>query len=232
MTVYQSISQATQEVRTLYDIAQTLGTRLSVDDTMGLLTSKLNRLVPASCWALYLPDPRQDVVRCRYASGLSADSLEGMTIPAGEGVSGWAARHHTAAINARSSADFDAAIKIVPEKPDYYRVRAQYRYGQDKFEEALADVDKALELEQDHAASIELRGLILLGLKKYDEALASFNKASELAPEAVLPHQHLGEVYRQKGDLKKALEQLTKALELAPDGPDAKDIKDLLKTIK
>src|SRR4029079_8391380 len=52
MTVYQSISQATQEVRTLYDIAQTMGTRLSVDDTMGLLTSKLNRLVPAACLAL------------------------------------------------------------------------------------------------------------------------------------------------------------------------------------
>jgi diguanylate cyclase (GGDEF)-like protein len=109
MTVYQSISQATQEVRTLYDIAQTLGTRLSVDDTMGLLTSKLNRLVPASCWALYLPDLRQDAFRCRYAAGLSADSLEGLTIPAGEGVTGWSARHHTAAINARSSADFDSA---------------------------------------------------------------------------------------------------------------------------
>ena len=109
VTVYQSISQATQEVRALYDIAQTLGTRLSVDDTMGLLTSKMNRLVPASCWALYLPDSRRDTVRCRYASGLSADSLEGVTIPAGEGVTGWAARHLTAAINARALSDFDAA---------------------------------------------------------------------------------------------------------------------------
>ena len=109
LTVYQSISQATQEVRALYDIAQTLGTRLSVDDTMGLLTSKMNRLVPASCWALYLPDSRRDVVRCRYASGLSADTLEGLTIPAGEGVTGWAARHLTAAINARARSDFDAA---------------------------------------------------------------------------------------------------------------------------
>jgi diguanylate cyclase (GGDEF)-like protein len=109
LTVYQSISQATQEVRTLYDIAQTLGTRLSVDDTMGLLTSKMNRLVPASCWALYLPDGRRDSVRCRYASGLSADTLEGLTIPSGEGVTGWAARHLTAAINARASSDFDAA---------------------------------------------------------------------------------------------------------------------------
>jgi diguanylate cyclase (GGDEF)-like protein/putative nucleotidyltransferase with HDIG domain len=109
VTVYQSISQATQEVRALYDIAQTLGTRLSVDDTMGLLTSKMNRLVPASCWALYLPDSRRDTVRCRYASGLSADSLEGLTIPAGDGVTGWAARHLTAAINARALSDFDAA---------------------------------------------------------------------------------------------------------------------------
>jgi len=108
-TVYQSISQATQEVRALYDIAQTLGTRLSVDDTMGLLTSKLNRLVPASCWALYLPEGRRDAVRCRYASGLSSDGLEGLTIPIGEGVTGWAARHLAGAINARAASDFDAA---------------------------------------------------------------------------------------------------------------------------
>lgn len=108
-SVFHSISQATQEVRALYDIAQTLGTRLSVDDTMGLLTSKLNRLVPASCWALYLPDPRRDQLRCRYASGLSADALEGLMIPGGEGATGWSARHQTAALNARASSDFEAA---------------------------------------------------------------------------------------------------------------------------
>ena len=113
--------------------------------------------------------------------------------------------------------DFDAAIELLPEKPDYYRVRAQYRYGQDEFVEALADVDKAIEIEPDHAATEELRGLVLLGLKRHDDALAAFNRASELAPEAVLPHQHLGEVYRQQGDLKKSVEQLTKALELAPN---------------
>ena len=120
---------------------------------------------------------------------------------------------------AKRGADFDEAIKLLPDKPDYYRVRAQYRYGQDKYDEALVDIDKALELEPDHPATIELRGLILLGLKKYDEALAAFSKASELAPEAVLPHQHLGEVYRQQGNLEKSAEQLTKALELEPNDP-------------
>ena len=44
--MFQNISLATQEMRGLYDIAQTLGTRLSVEDTMAILTAKLNRLVP------------------------------------------------------------------------------------------------------------------------------------------------------------------------------------------
>lgn len=113
-------------------------------------------------------------------------------------------------------ADFGRAIELQPKEPDYYRVRAQYYYGTDKFAESLADVDKALELEPDHAATQELRGLVLLGLDRLDEALATFNKAGELAPDAVLPYQHRGEVYRRQGNLKKAAEQLTKALELAP----------------
>jgi tetratricopeptide (TPR) repeat protein len=112
--------------------------------------------------------------------------------------------------------DFDAAIALMPDKPDYYRVRAQYLYGQDKFKEALVDVDEAIRLEPDHAATQELRGLILLGLDRYDDALATFNKASELEPKAVLPYQHRGEVYRQQGDLKKSAEQLSKALEIVP----------------
>jgi tetratricopeptide (TPR) repeat protein len=119
----------------------------------------------------------------------------------------------------KRTADFDDAIELVPEKPDYYRVRAQHCYGQEKYDNALADITKALELEPDHAATVELHGQILLGLKRFDEALAAFSKASELAPEDILPYQHLGEAYRQQGDLKKSAEQLTKALELAPGDP-------------
>ena len=106
--VFQNISRATQEMHALYDIAQTLGTRLSVEDTMGLLTSKLTRLVPVSCWALYLHDESSQTLTCRFASGLEADLLDGLRIPMGEGASGWAARHRTPAVNARAEADFEA----------------------------------------------------------------------------------------------------------------------------
>jgi tetratricopeptide (TPR) repeat protein len=118
---------------------------------------------------------------------------------------------------AKRAADFDQAIALLPEKPDYYRVRAQNYFRQEKFAEALKDVDKALELDADNPPTLELKGMILLGLKRYDESLAAFSKASELAPEAVVPHQRLSLVYQKQGDLKKSVEQLTKALELEPN---------------
>jgi diguanylate cyclase (GGDEF)-like protein/putative nucleotidyltransferase with HDIG domain len=107
--VFNNISLATQEMRALYDVAQTLGTRLTVDDTMALLTSKLSRLVPGSCWVLYTHDQREDVLRCRYASGPHADVVRRLTIPNGAGASGWAARNLMAVVNGRAGADFEAA---------------------------------------------------------------------------------------------------------------------------
>jgi tetratricopeptide (TPR) repeat protein len=117
----------------------------------------------------------------------------------------------------RKMADINRAVELMPESPDYVRLRAQHFYSEEKFDEALADIDRALELEADHAASHELRGMILLGLERYDDALKSFDRASELAPEAALPYQHRAELYQKKGDPEKAIEQLTKALELSPD---------------
>jgi diguanylate cyclase (GGDEF)-like protein len=113
--VFHNISLATQEMRTLYDIAQTLGTRLSVDDTMALLSAKLSRLMPGSCWVLFLHRADDDVLRCRFASGLAAQAVARMTIPGGEGVSGWAARQRAAVVNAGAAADFEAARVPMPE---------------------------------------------------------------------------------------------------------------------
>jgi diguanylate cyclase (GGDEF)-like protein/putative nucleotidyltransferase with HDIG domain len=107
--VFQNISRATQEMHALYDIAQTLGTRLSVNDSMALLTSKLNPLVPASCWALYTYESESQLLQCRFASALDAETVERLRIPLGEGASGWAARHRSPAVNARAAADFEAA---------------------------------------------------------------------------------------------------------------------------
>jgi diguanylate cyclase (GGDEF)-like protein len=84
---------------------------------MALLTSKLNRLVPGSCWVLFLHDEVEDVLRARFATGLAAETLGGMTIPGGSGSSGWVARHRLPLLNARAAADFEAAGLAVAGPP-------------------------------------------------------------------------------------------------------------------
>ena len=107
--VFHNISLATQEMRALHEIAQTLGTRLSVDDTMALLTAKLNRLVPGSSWVLYLLERGNDLLRCRFATGLPVEVTSRLTIASGQGSSGWAARNRAPVLNAPAAADFEAA---------------------------------------------------------------------------------------------------------------------------
>jgi len=116
----------------------------------------------------------------------------------------------------RRTADLNRAIQLQPEKPDYYRLRAEVNYGKDSFDEALADIDKAIKSNDEHVQSHELRGMILLEMKRYEDALAAFNRAGELAPESTTPFQRRSQLFQQKGDLNEAVAQLTKALEVSP----------------
>jgi tetratricopeptide (TPR) repeat protein len=117
----------------------------------------------------------------------------------------------------RQMADMNRAVELQPEKPDYHRLRAQYRYTKEKFDEALADIDRAIKLDENHVSSHELRGMILLGMQRFDDALAAFDRAGELEPDSAMPYQRRSQLFRQQGDLNKAAEQLSKAIEISPD---------------
>jgi len=108
-TVFEDIALAHREIYALYEIAQTMGTSLGVADTMALIASKLTNLVPFSTCALFLFDERDDLLRCRFATGAGADAIGAMSIRAGHGLAGWVARNRRPLVNARPSADFEAA---------------------------------------------------------------------------------------------------------------------------
>jgi diguanylate cyclase (GGDEF)-like protein/putative nucleotidyltransferase with HDIG domain len=108
-TVFEDIALAHREIYALYEIAQTMGTSLGVADTMALISSKLSNLVPFSASALFLFDEEADNLRCRFATGVEADAIGGMTVRAGQGLAGWVARNRRPLVNARPSAEFEAA---------------------------------------------------------------------------------------------------------------------------
>ena len=86
-----------------------MGTSLGVSDTMALISAKLSNLVPFSCAALFLFDEEGETLRCRFATGTDADIIQQVTVRSGEGLTGWVARNRRPLVNARPSADLEAA---------------------------------------------------------------------------------------------------------------------------
>ncbi len=108
-TVFEDIALAHREIYALYEIAQAMGTSLGVADTMGLISAKLSNLVPFSCAALFLYDDVTETMRCRFATGVNADLIQRVAVKNGEGLTGWVARNQRPLVNARPSADMEAA---------------------------------------------------------------------------------------------------------------------------
>ena len=107
--VFDDIALAHREIYALYEIAQAMGTSLGLPDTMALISSKLANLVPFSCIALFLYEEETDSLRCHIATGDDADLIQQVAVRSGDGLTGWVARNRRAVVNARPSADFEAA---------------------------------------------------------------------------------------------------------------------------
>src|ERR1043166_4229305 len=107
--VFQDIALAHREIYALYEIAQAMGSSLGVSDTMALISSKLSNIVPFSSCALFLYNEDSEMLRCRFATGVESELIQTMTIRSGHGLTGWGARNRRPLVNARPSADFEAA---------------------------------------------------------------------------------------------------------------------------
>ena len=112
-TVFQEIAQAHREIYALYEIAQSMGTGLGVSDTMTLIAAKLRNVVPFSACALFLRDVATAVFGCRFATGVDAELLRQVVLRDERSVIGWVGANRRPLVNARPSADFEAAGMLV-----------------------------------------------------------------------------------------------------------------------
>ena len=113
-TVFENIAVAHREIYALYQIAQTMGTKLAVSDTMTLISSKLSNLVPFSACALFLYSPSREQLQCRFATGTDAELIQQLTLRSGQGLTGWVARNRRPLVNARPGTDLEAMGSKAP----------------------------------------------------------------------------------------------------------------------
>jgi diguanylate cyclase (GGDEF)-like protein len=107
-SAFENIALAHREVYALYEIAQSMGTSLGVEDTMALISSKLTNIVPWSGCALFLFQRPTDSLRCRFTTGVDAARLFGTVLKNGRGLEGWVARNRRTIVNGNPKATFDA----------------------------------------------------------------------------------------------------------------------------
>ena len=101
------IGVANQELHGLYEVAQAMGTSLGVAESMSVIASKLNSLVPFFTCALFLHDTANGTARCSYATGTGEHAFTGLVVRDGVGAVGTAIAGRECVISGDHGADFD-----------------------------------------------------------------------------------------------------------------------------
>jgi diguanylate cyclase (GGDEF)-like protein/putative nucleotidyltransferase with HDIG domain len=94
---FQSIAAARQEVNTLFELAQDLGNSLSLDETISVLTRRMERIIPHDCIVLYLVANKR--LSARHCDGEVRPRWVGSPMAVGEGLSGWVAENRKPILN-------------------------------------------------------------------------------------------------------------------------------------
>jgi diguanylate cyclase (GGDEF)-like protein/putative nucleotidyltransferase with HDIG domain len=97
------IASAHHEVQSLYELAQAVGDSLYLSDTLSLLATRIKRLAPYDSLVVYLVEG--DVLAPAYVTGEDSSLFSSLSIPMGEGLSGWVAENRMPIVNGNPSVE-------------------------------------------------------------------------------------------------------------------------------
>ncbi|MFN2512909.1 MAG: diguanylate cyclase [Pyrinomonadaceae bacterium] len=115
---FRSITQAQREVFALHEIAQTIGSSLSINDTVTLVTNKLRAIVPFDTCVIFLVDEKSGKAVAAHVDGQHAELFARRRVNIGDGITGWVIA------NARSMCNAAPELDLVGMAED---VSKQYR---------------------------------------------------------------------------------------------------------
>ncbi|HYA95217.1 MAG TPA: HD domain-containing phosphohydrolase, partial [Terriglobales bacterium] len=98
-----SIAAARQEAQALFELSHDLGSTLSLDETLSLLSVRLKKLVPYDSIAIYVS--RGGNLLPQYVGGDNFRLFSALEIPIGQGLSGWVAQNRKPIINGNPSVE-------------------------------------------------------------------------------------------------------------------------------
>jgi len=103
MDFLASIAAARQEFHMLADTLNELGSSLSVEETLSLLSARLKHMIPFDTVAIYVR--HEDRLKAQFVSGEECRLFSALEIPFGQGLSGWVAENRRPIINGSPSVE-------------------------------------------------------------------------------------------------------------------------------
>jgi putative nucleotidyltransferase with HDIG domain len=102
----QSDNGVAEELLGVSSLARAVSGNASPADVGALSWMMLKQMLPCSSMGLFVPDERNGTIVGCFAGGPHATVIRGLCALPGDGVVGWAAAHHRAAVNAEPALDF------------------------------------------------------------------------------------------------------------------------------
>jgi len=102
---FRSITEAQREVFALHEIAQTIGSSLSMHDTVTLVSNKLRAIVPFDTCVIFTVDDRSGKAIAMHVVGDDAELFRLRRINVGEGITGWVVANSRSMCNSSPELD-------------------------------------------------------------------------------------------------------------------------------
>ena len=112
--IADAIVTSADEVLMLYELAQGLAGQVSLLHTGDLISRHLRRLLPASLIVFFIYDEDGGAIEARHAVGDGAQTVRGLRISFGQGLSGWVAANQQTIINSDATLDLGEAARSNP----------------------------------------------------------------------------------------------------------------------
>ncbi|HIM52517.1 MAG TPA: HD domain-containing protein [Acidobacteria bacterium] len=111
------IAATTDEMLTVYELARSLGGRLSLSDAGDIIAKHLRRMLPISVAVFYIYDDETDTLVARHVAGDGQSHLSGLRIKLGERLTGWVGANRRTIANSDPILDFGEAIQSLNPTP-------------------------------------------------------------------------------------------------------------------
>jgi putative nucleotidyltransferase with HDIG domain len=113
----EEIAASSDEMLTLFELAQSLTTSASLQDAADLIAKHLRRLVPSSACVFFVYDVEQDDLRAAHVLGEYSALIKGLRVPIGQRLSGWVAAHRQTVRNSDPVLDLGESARAMAPRP-------------------------------------------------------------------------------------------------------------------